>query len=142
MITIHSREIKIFVSMPVPCILVIDDEQTMRHILQCCFEDVAHWEVITASSGKEGLVKAEKEQPDAILLDVMMPEMDGLEFIQHLQAKPETYTIPVILLTAKIEVIHNSWDWQNCVVGAIAKPFDPILLVTQVADYLGFQLNE
>ena len=58
-------------------ILVIDDDDGVREIAQFCLEAAAGWEVLTAASGSEGLATAESEQPDAILLDVMMPDMDG-----------------------------------------------------------------
>jgi CheY-like chemotaxis protein len=87
-------------------ILVVDNEDYIQEATQMCLETMAGWEVVTASSGREGLLKAAAEQPDAILLDFMMPEMDGLMTFQQLQANPLTQAIPVVLLT-KLSRIGN-----------------------------------
>ncbi len=117
-------------------ILIIDDEDDIREVVQLTLEAVGGWEVSTAGSGREGLLLAEAEQPDAILLDVMMPDMDGLATFQKLQANPATQHIPVILLTAKAQ----SADWQRFAIAGvtamIAKPFDPLNLTNQVAEAL------
>ena len=84
-------------------ILVIDDEDDIREVAQVGLEMVANWQVITASSGSEGLVKAKAEQPDAILLDVMMPDLDGPTTFRKLQEETTTRHIPVLLLTAKVQ---------------------------------------
>jgi CheY-like chemotaxis protein len=119
-------------------ILIVDDEVCVQEVVQACFEEIAGWEVVTASSAQEGLAKAAKEQPDAIILDVMMPGMDGIGFLQCLKTDPTIKSIPVVLLTAKADFTQ---PWRLAmlkVAGAIAKPFDPILLVEQVAEYLGW----
>jgi CheY-like chemotaxis protein len=84
-------------------ILVVDNEEYIQEVAKICLETVAGWKVLTASSGKEGISKAEIFKPDAILLDVMMPDMDGLATFEKLQNNPATKSIPVILLTAKIQ---------------------------------------
>lgn len=84
-------------------ILIIDDEDDIREVAQLTLEAVGGFEVLTAESGSEGIKKAETEQPDAILLDVMMPEMDGITTFKQLQANSLTNNIPVILLTAKVQ---------------------------------------
>lgn len=123
-------------------VLIIDDEVPVRVVVRSCFEDVAGWEVLEASSAQEGLRKAVVEQPDAIVLDVMMPEMDGITLVRCLRANPATQPIPVVLLTAKVDLVHNCRYPTNGIVGAIAKPFDPIRLVDQVAGFLGWVLDE
>lgn len=85
-------------------VLIIDDETRIREVVQACLETMGGWEVLTAASVKEGLVKAEAEQPDAILLDIMMPGMGGLAFLQRQQAIPAIQSIPVIFLTANVEL--------------------------------------
>ena len=77
-------------------ILVVDNEAYIQEVAQICLETIAGWQVILAGSGLEGLAAAEREQPDAILLDVMMPDMDGLATFSQLQANPATRSIPVI----------------------------------------------
>jgi CheY-like chemotaxis protein len=119
-------------------ILVIDDEDDIREVAQLCLEMVANWEMLTACSGSEGLVLAEAEQPDAILLDVMMPEMDGLTTFQKLQANTATQHIPVIFLTAKVQSADRQRFALTGVTAIIAKPFDPLNLADQVAEALGW----
>lgn len=117
-------------------ILIIDDEEDIREVTQVCLEITGEWEVLTASSGSEGLVKAAVEQPDAILLDVMMPDMDGLTTFQKLQANPATQNIPVILLTAQAQSAEQRKFTQLEVAAVITKPYDPLCLVEQVAKAL------
>src|SRR5258708_31514126 len=82
-------------------VVLIDDEDDIREVAQLSLELVARWDVVTASSGAEGVVRALADQPDVILLDVMMPDLDGPATFVQLQAEPPTRHIPVILLTAK-----------------------------------------
>lgn len=117
-------------------ILIVDDEQDIREATQICLEVSGEWEVLTASSGREGLVKAAAEQPDAILLDVMMPDMDGLTTFQKLLANPATQNIPVILLTAKAQPAEQRRFAQLEVAAVIIKPYDPFTLADQVAQAL------
>lgn len=119
-------------------ILVIDNEQYIRELAQICLETVAGWEVLSAKSGREGVVVAEAEQPDAILLDVMMPDMDGPTTFQQLQANSATQHIPVILLTAKVQASDRRRYAQMGMKAAIAKPFNPLQLADQVAETLGW----
>jgi CheY-like chemotaxis protein len=114
-------------------ILVIDDEDDIRKLTQTCLEIMGGWQVLTASSGSEGLLLAQDAQPDAILLDVMMPDMDGPTTFQHLQANPATRHIPVILLTAKGRTANHHLFAQLSVSGIISKPFNPHKLADQVA---------
>ncbi|BAZ82566.1 MAG: response regulator [Sphaerospermopsis kisseleviana] len=122
-------------------ILVVDNEQYIQEVAKICLETVAGWEVLTASSGKEGIVQAENHQPDAILLDVMMPDMDGIAAFANLQANPNTKEIPVILLTAKIQAADRRRYAQLGMKSAIAKPFNPLELAGQVASALGWNLE-
>ena len=119
-------------------ILVVDDEDDIREVAQLCLEMLSAWEVLTASSGSEALAKAEADQPDAILLDVMMPDMDGLATFQRLQANIATQHIPVILLTAKVQSADRQRFAELGVTAMIAKPFNPLHLASQVAEALGW----
>ncbi|MBD1879820.1 response regulator [Coleofasciculus sp. FACHB-T130] len=121
-------------------ILVIDDEEDIREVAQLSLEMAANWDVLTASSGREGLAKAEVEQLDAILLDVMMPDWDGVTTFQQLQANPATQHIPVLLLTAKMQAADKRRFAQLGVKAVIAKPFDPMTLADQVAKSLGWDI--
>ena len=117
-------------------ILIVDDEQDIREATQICLEVLGEWEVMTASSGKEGLIKAAAEQPDVILLDVMMPDMDGLTTLQKLQANPATQNIPVILLTAKAQPAEKRRFTELKVAAVITKPYDPFMLSDQLTQAL------
>ncbi|MCC5645498.1 response regulator [Nostoc sp. CHAB 5824] len=123
-------------------ILVVDNEQYIQEVAKICLETVAGWKVVTASSGQEGIIKAETHQPDAILLDVMMPNMDGITTFEKLQANPLTKAIPVILLTAKIQASDRRRYTQMGMISAIAKPFNPLELATEVAIALGWSLEK
>ncbi|MFW9258392.1 two-component system response regulator [Nostoc sp. KVJ20] len=123
-------------------ILVVDNEQYIQEVAKICLETVAGWEVETASSGQEGIIKAETYQPDAILLDVMMPEMDGITTFEKLQANPLTKAIPVILLTAKIQASDRRRYTQMGMISAIAKPFNPLELAAEIAVALGWNLEK
>ncbi|MBC1225114.1 response regulator [Nostoc sp. UCD121] len=114
-------------------ILVIDDEDDIRQLIQTCLEIMGGWEVLTATSGNQGLILAQSSQPDAILLDVMMPDMDGLTTFQKLQANQTTKHIPVILLTARGRTNNERLFSNLGVKGIISKPFNPQKLAVQVA---------
>jgi two-component system, OmpR family, alkaline phosphatase synthesis response regulator PhoP len=118
-------------------LLLIDDEDDIREVAKLSLELVARWDIVTARSGAEGLERAEDEHPDAILLDVMMPGMDGAATYAHLQANPATRDIPVVLLTAKIfDRVGDRRGLEGITV--ISKPFDPMRLAGQVASALGW----
>jgi CheY-like chemotaxis protein len=121
-------------------VLVIDDEEVVQEVIQGCLEDVVGWETLLASSGSEGLRMAAAEQPDAILLDVSMPDMDGVETFQQLLDDSVTQRIPVILLTAKVQPADQARFAALGIVGVIAKPFDPMTLADQVAAELGWEV--
>lgn len=113
-------------------ILAIDDDDGVREIVQICLEVAGGWEVLTAASGREGLAIAQAEHPDAILLDVMMPEMDGAATFKQLQANPDTHNIPTILLTAKAKMSEKQQFLELGVTGTISKPFEAVDLVRQI----------
>ncbi|MEH1807134.1 response regulator [Nostoc sp.] len=117
-------------------ILVIDDEDDIRQLIQTCLEIMGGWKVLTATSGNQGLFLAQSSQPDAILLDVMMPDMDGLTTFQKLQANQITKHIPVIFLTARGRNNDKHLFNNLGVRGIISKPFNPQKLAVQVAAVL------
>ena len=122
--------------MPKPQILVIDDEERIREIVRVCMTDLGGWDVITANSGQEGLQKAKTEHPDAILLDVSMPDLDGFELARQFQQTPSCREIPVILLTAKVLKQDRDRFEQMDITGVITKQFNPLTLAQQVRDLL------
>ncbi|MEM0011514.1 MAG: response regulator [Candidatus Bathyarchaeia archaeon] len=112
-------------------ILVVDDERPIVRLVQVNLEH-AGYEVVTAYDGREALEKVEQEKPDLIILDVMMPQMDGFEVIQRLQANPKTRDIPVIMLTAKAQDADVFRGWQSGVTLYLTKPFSPFELISFV----------
>lgn len=119
-------------------ILIIDDETDIREVAALSLETVAGWEVIAASSGAQGLAMAIRELPDAILLDVMMPGMDGPTTFRELRKNPATSHIPVVLLTAKVQSSDQRRFADLGVNAILFKPFDPLTLYAQIADALGW----
>jgi CheY-like chemotaxis protein len=120
-------------------ILIVDDEDDIRAVAALCLETIAGWEVLTATSGSEGIRRALENKPDAILLDVMMPEMDGPTTFQRLQQDPHTRSIPVLLLTAKVQGADQRRFADMGVAAVLSKPFDPLTLSSQISAALGWE---
>jgi len=120
-------------------ILIIDDEEDIREVAALSLETVAGWDVLVAGSGAAGIAKARENHPDAILLDVMMPGMDGPTTFRELRAIPETSGIPVILLTAKVQAADQKRFSDLGVASVMFKPFDPLILARDIAEVLGWQ---
>ena len=112
-------------------VLVVDDEQDIREVAALSFE-LAGWEVATAASGCEGIAAARERAPDLILLDFMMPGVDGAATFARLRDDARTRDIPVIFLTAKVQNADRRRYEQLGVRGVIAKPFDPLGLPSEV----------
>ena len=119
-------------------ILIIDDDDDIREVAALSLETVAGWDVMMASSGAQGLARAIEYQPDAILLDVMMPGMDGPSTFRELRKNPATARIPVLLLTAKVQASDQRRFADLGVDAVLFKPFDPMTLSTQIASVLGW----
>ena len=120
-------------------ILIIDDEDDIREVAALSLETVAGWEVLTASSGAQCLARAIEHHPDAILLDVMMPGMDGPTTFRELRKNPATARIPVLLLTAKVQGSDQRRFADLGVEAVLFKPFDPLTLSTRIAAALGWK---
>jgi len=105
-------------------ILVVDDE---RHIVRLVEVNLtrAGYDVVSAYDGVEALEKVAEDIPDMIVLDVMMPRMDGFEVLKNLQADPKYKDIPVIMLTAKAQDADIFKGWQSGVSSYLTKPFNP-----------------
>ena len=125
------------VTMTAKRILLIDDEASILAVARIGLKR-AGWSVLTAASGKEGIAKAETLKPDAIVLDVMMPEMDGLATLQQLQNNSQVKHIPVIFLTAKVQKSDRRRFYASGIKGFITKPFDPTTLASQISGFLGW----
>ncbi|MBN1173753.1 MAG: response regulator [Micromonosporaceae bacterium] len=112
-------------------LLIVDDEDDIREIAQLSME-IGGWEVSCARSGTEGLRMAADHPVDVILLDVMMPDLDGPQTLQRLRSDPKTSRIPVIFLTAKAQIAEQRQLQSLGARGVIAKPFDPMALAGEV----------
>jgi CheY-like chemotaxis protein len=119
-------------------VLLIDDEPDIREVAQLSLGAVAGWEVLTAGGGAEGIELAANRQPDAILLDVMMPELDGPATLEALRERVDTRAIPVLFMTAKAQAGELSRYASLGVAGVIPKPFDPMTLHERVSGALGW----
>lgn len=117
-------------------IVVVDDDDGIREVIQICLEAIAGWEVIPAASGEEALRVVKAQKPHAILLDVMMPDMDGISTFKQMQNDHHTQHVPTILLTAKAKASEQKKLQVLGVAGVIVKPFEPYNLVAQIKTIL------
>jgi CheY-like chemotaxis protein len=117
-------------------ILIIDDEDDIREVAALSLEATAGWQVLTANSGAKGIEVAVAEQPDAILMDVMMPGVDGPTTFREMQQIPSIAHIPVLLLTAKVQGVDKRRFAGLGVTAILFKPFDPLTLAEQISEAL------
>ena len=117
-------------------ILVVDDEIYIVHILDFSL-GMEGYEVITALDGEQALEKARAEKPDLIVLDIMMPKLDGYETCKMLKAEADTKDIPVILLSAKGRNVDQKIGFEVGADDYITKPFSPRKLVERINAILG-----
>ena len=117
-------------------ILIIDDEEDIREVAALSLEATAGWQVSTAASGAEGIELAIAQQPDAILMDVMMPGGDGPSTFRKMQGISSIARIPVLLLTAKVQGVDKRRFADLGVAGVLFKPFDPMTLAEQIVEAL------
>ncbi|MEO8378088.1 MAG: response regulator [Acidobacteriota bacterium] len=116
--------------------LVIDDEEDVRYVAQMSLGRVGGMTVLVAASGEEGLATARRERPDFILLDLMMPGMDGPATLRALRQWPETERIPVVFLTAKTLAFGVDSLKELGAKAVIFKPFDPMTLAADIRTVL------
>ena len=116
--------------------LIIDDDLDLLMLLRRTLEFTAGWEVHTAASGAAGLELAGSISPNVVLVDVMMPEMDGYEVCRRLKTDPASSRIPVVLLTARREMVQERVDSAGAA-GVLYKPFQPTELARQIQDLCG-----
>lgn len=113
-------------------ILYVEDEPDISQIAKLALESIGGFTVEVVDNGKKALVAAPQVKPDLILLDVMMPEMDGPTTLVELRKLPETVNTPVVFMTAKVQP-HEVADYKDMgAVDVIPKPFDPMSLADQV----------
>lgn len=124
--------------MSIKRILLIDDEADIHKITEVGLMMEAGWELITADSSDKGLKLVFSEQPDAVLLDVMMPDRDGVATLQLIQQSTNAQNIPVIFMTAKAQAADRRRLYALGAKGVITKPFDPMTLASQISSFLGW----
>jgi CheY-like chemotaxis protein len=118
--------------MQIQKVLVVDDDDHIRMVSRLSVEKVGNWQVAVAAGGEEAIELARAERPDLILLDVMMPDLDGPGTLERLQSQPETADIPVIFLTAKVQQHEVERYLELGAIGVISKPFDPMTLPDEI----------
>ena len=113
-------------------ILIVDDDSDLRTIISLALHQVGGFTVHVCQSGREALASAPAWKPDLIILDILMPDMDGWQTLTALRAVPQTASTPIIMLTATPPANQLRPDQRQHMLGLIAKPFDPLTLATQV----------
>ena len=113
-------------------ILIVDDDEDIRLVTGLSASRIGKWSVVTAASGEEALDVARKERPDLILLDAMMPVLDGSMTMTRLREEPATAEIPVIFLTARVQQHEIDRYLELGALGVIRKPFDAMTLPDEV----------
>ncbi len=116
--------------------LIIDDEEDVRYVAHLSLVRVGGMTVIEAASGDEGVARARSERPDFILLDMMMPGMDGAATFHALRASAQTSDIPVVFLTAKAMTSEVRRLKNLGAKGVVLKPFDPMTLASDIRTIL------
>ena len=118
-------------------VLLVEDDIDIQKVAQISLQYRGGWEVDLATNGEECLAKAAQNRPDLILLDCMMPEMDGYEACRRLKQDPSLRDIPVIFLTAKSQEREVNKGLSLGAVGYLIKPFNPMTLAEEIQQLLG-----
>lgn len=123
-------------------ILVIEDDPGIQAVTKFSLEMEKQWKVTTAFCGKEGLTKAKSLNPDVILLDVVMPDTNGLDLVKELQCDRTTSKIPIILFTAKAINDEILELYQEKIIGIVNKPFDCLDLSAKILELLNWRCEQ
>jgi len=117
-------------------ILLVEDDVDIQKVVRMSLKLRGIKDVVVAENGEECLAVVSQVKPDVILLDVMMPKMDGYETCRRLKANPETQSVPIIFLTAKAQQFEIKRGFQEGAIGYLTKPFDPMTLHEQIVAML------
>lgn len=119
-------------------IVVVDDDEDVRRLLEMSLSRVGGYDVRSTASGAACLAELRRDLPDAVILDVMMPVLDGPATLEEIRTDPRTLSVPVVFLTAG--VVESDVERLRAlpVTGVLRKPFDPMTLPAQVAELLGW----
>jgi CheY-like chemotaxis protein len=120
-------------------ILIVDDEDDARAIAVLALQLKTDWILLQATSGQQALDIAAAYQPDLILLDMMMPELDGKATLCKLKENPKTQHLPIILVTAKVEPLSQTDISPQQILAVFAKPFRPLELADQIRAVLAWE---
>lgn len=116
-------------------ILLVDDEADFLEVLKARLEE-NNYEVVTAYNGEEGLEKAEREAPDLIILDIMLPKISGFDVCRKLKIEENLKDTPIIMLTAKFQPSSIKFGMEMGADAYITKPFEPRLLIEKMRELL------
>ena len=124
-----------------PHVLLIDDDPDIRLVVGAALTQVAGWRVSEAAGGAAGLEQARRDRPDVVLLDVMMPGLDGPATLAALRADEDLADLPVVMLTTNAAMVDLDGATALGAAGVLAKPFDPFSLHRQVGELLGWDVD-
>ena len=128
------------IDMAIKKLLVIDDNPDNLVLIQFALETFANWEVLTAKNGLDGITEAETERPDAILIDFLLPDMNGLEVCEILKSNLFTCAIPIVFITAMAQKKTLAKLSASSAEGIIVKPFDIDKFDSQIAKFCNWNL--
>lgn len=117
-------------------ILVVEDDRSIQMVLELVLSRMAKCQVVTASEGLQGWAMIQEQKPDLVLLDLMLPGIDGFEICQRAKTDETTKHIPIIFLTAQPQPSAIAKAMALGAVGYIIKPFDPVKLIEQINEAL------
>jgi len=116
-------------------VMIVDDEAHIVELVRVCLED-SDYDIIEAYDGEEAVDKTREELPDLILLDIMLPKMDGYEVCKILKGSEDTKSIPIVMLTAKGQEVDKVKGFQAGADAYMTKPFSPLRLLTELEEKL------
>ena len=117
-------------------ILIVDDSPTEMHILKSAVEDAGH-DVITADNGEDGVEAASAHKPDAILMDVVMPGMNGFQATRKISKNADTADIPIVMVTTKDQRTDKEWGLRQGATAYLVKPVQKKELIEKINEVLG-----
>jgi twitching motility two-component system response regulator PilH len=117
-------------------ILIVDDSPTEMHILKSSVEEAGH-QVVTAENGEDGVAAASEHMPDAILMDVVMPGMNGFQATRKISKNAETSNIPIIMVTTKDQRTDKEWGLRQGATAYLVKPVQKKELLDKINEVLG-----
>lgn len=116
-------------------ILIVDDSRTEQHVFSRILEKHGH-QVLIAEDGQQGVSMAHEHRPDLILMDIVMPEMDGFQATRQLQRSAETQSIPIIIISTKSQQTDQIWAQRQGAASYLVKPMDEETLIGEIKSLL------